>query len=104
VNKRLKCGYNKKGPSRAMSDGHQVCSWYRCFRRRSGGGAYWMFSSESSSSPVPWLEPEEVSLLDPIAPSPSASPASSPPNSPELVVPALEEPSWPAAADVPGRA
>jgi hypothetical protein len=74
-----------------MSDGHQVCSWYRYFRRKSGVGAYWTFSSESSSSLVPWLESEEASPLDPIAPSPSASPASSPPDSLELVVPSLEE-------------
>jgi hypothetical protein len=87
-----------------MSDGHQVCSRYRYFRRRPGGGAYWTFSSEPSSSPVPWLEPEEVSLLDPVVPSPSASPASSSLDYPELVVPSLEEPSWPAAADAPGRA
>jgi hypothetical protein len=87
-----------------MSDDHQVCSWYRYFRRRSGGGAYWTFSSESSLSLVPWLEPEEASPLDSIAPSPSASPASSPPDSPELVVSSLEELSWPAAADVPRRA
>jgi hypothetical protein len=87
-----------------MSDDHQVCSRYRYFRRRSGGEAYWTFSSESLSLPVPWLEPKEVSLLDPVVLSPSASLASSPPDSPELVVPSLEEPSWPAAADVPRRA
>jgi hypothetical protein len=87
-----------------MSDGHQVCSRYRYFRRRFGGGAYWTFSSEPSSLPVPWLEPEEVSPLDPVTPSLSASPASSPPDSPELVVPSLEELSWPEAADAAGRA
>jgi hypothetical protein len=74
-----------------MSDGHQVYSWYRYFRRKYGGGAYWTFSSESSSSPVPWLESKEASPLDPVAPSPSASPASLPLDSLELVVPLLEE-------------
>jgi hypothetical protein len=74
-----------------MSDSHQVCSWYRSFRRKSGRGAYWTFPSESSPSPVPWLESEEASPLDPVSPSPPASLASSPPDSPELVVSSLEE-------------
>jgi hypothetical protein len=66
------------------------------------GGAYWASSSESSSSQVPWLDPEDASPLDSVAPSSPASSAPSLPDSPELVVSPLEESSWPAAADVPG--
>jgi hypothetical protein len=66
-------------------------------------GAYWAASASSSSSPVPWLEPEDTSLLDSVAPS-SSSPAPSLLDSPELEVSPLEELSWPAATDVPGWA
>jgi hypothetical protein len=68
------------------------------------GGAYWASSSEPSSSPVPWLDPEDASPLDSVTPSSPASSAPSLPDSPELVVSWLEEPSWPAAADVLRRA
>jgi hypothetical protein len=65
--------------------------------------AYWASSVASSSLPVSWLEPEDASPLDSVAP-PSSSSAPSLPDSPELEVSPLEELSWPAAADVPGRA
>jgi hypothetical protein len=72
------------------------------FRRRSGkslqGGLHIILVI-----PVPWLEPEDVSPLDSVAP-PSSSPASSLPDSSELEEPLLEELPWPVAADVPGRA
>jgi hypothetical protein len=72
-----------------MSDGCQVCSYYIPL----GGGlgrAYWTASMSSSPSPVPWLEPEDASLLDSVAP-PSSSPASSLPDSSDLEEPPLEE-------------
>jgi hypothetical protein len=55
-------------------------------------------------SPVSWLDPEDASPLDSVAPSSSASAAFSLPASPELVASPLEELSCPAAADVPRRA
>jgi hypothetical protein len=52
---------------------------------------------------MPWLDPEDASPLDSVAPSSPASSASSLPDSSELVASLLEELSWPAAANVPGR-
>jgi hypothetical protein len=87
-----------------MSDGHRMCSLNRYFRRRFGRRAYGASSSESSSLPVPWLDLEDASLLDSVAPSLPDSVASLLPDSSELVASPLEELSCPVAADVPGRA
>jgi hypothetical protein len=50
----------------------------------------WAASASSSSSPVPWLEPEDASPLDSVALL-SSSPAPSLLDSPELEVSPLEE-------------
>jgi hypothetical protein len=80
-----------------------MCTLNRYIRRRSRRGAYEASSSESSSSPVPWLDPEDASPLDSVALSLPDSAASSLPDSPELIASLLEELSCPAAVDVPGR-
>jgi hypothetical protein len=103
VNKCLRCGYNLKGPSMAMSDSRRMCSLNRYIGRRSERGAYGVSSSESSSLPVPWLDPKDASVLDSVAPSSLAAAASLLPASPELVASPLEELSYPAVVDVPRR-
>jgi hypothetical protein len=60
-------------------------------------------AASPSSSPVPWLELEDASPLDPDAPS-SSSPASPLADSPEPEVSPLDELSWSAVAGAPGRA
>jgi hypothetical protein len=55
------------------------------------GRSYWASSTASSSSSVPWLELEDTSPLDSVAPSLSAPSDPSLPDSPELEGSPLEE-------------
>jgi hypothetical protein len=91
----------KKGPTGLMGTECAVQAGY--IRRRSGGRAYGASSSELSSSPEHWHNPEDAYLLDSVAPSLPDSVASSSLVSPELFASSLEELSCPAAEDVPGR-
>jgi hypothetical protein len=86
-----------------MSDGHRMCSSSRIHQEEVWWRAYGASSSELSSSPVHWHDPEDASPLDCIAPSSPDLAASSSSVSPEHVASSLEELSCPTAEDVLGR-